>query len=295
VHYTRVVHFASRLIDHDWKGKSVLDAVWDDLTVLRNIRWGMGQTMYRYGSGFPDITFTGAEDSEIAAWIAAGNFADLSAKTFYAHNEDAVLDFKGLAGHALDPMNYYLPPMEHISCGTGIPLAILRGVQAGALTGSETDTANLWGMISGEQSAYENGIRQFIRALTGVDSDYVFNWKSGFEMDEQKKAQVEYTKAQTYDYLWNFMKRNEIRKKIDPDLPDLSPDEGGDDLKTKSNSPQPEPTFNPLIGEPAPVDANSNPLNNLKLQEQIKQGDASFLITEVHTKPIIQTTVQTTH
>ena len=65
VHYTRVIHFATRLIDHDWKGKSVLDPVWDDLNVLRNIRWGMGQTMYRYGSGFPDITFTGAEKEDI--------------------------------------------------------------------------------------------------------------------------------------------------------------------------------------------------------------------------------------
>jgi hypothetical protein len=180
-------------------------------------------------------------------------------------------------------MNYYLPPMEHISCGTGIPLAILRGVQAGALTGSETDTSNLWGMISGEQSAYENGIRQFIRALTGVDSDYVFNWKSGFEMDEQKKAQVEYTKAQTYDYLWNFLKRNEIRKKIDPDLPDLSAEEGGEDLKTKNNGPEPEVKLNPLTGEPMQPFGNGNPTQKLpsQIQEQINQGDASYIITEL--------------
>ena len=56
VHHTRVIHFATRLLDHPWKGLSVLDPIWDDTTTHRNIRWGMGQTLFRYGSGFPDIT-----------------------------------------------------------------------------------------------------------------------------------------------------------------------------------------------------------------------------------------------
>lgn len=294
VHYSRCIHFATRLIDHDWKGKSVLDAIWDDLTTLRNIRWGMGQTMYRYGSGFPDITFTDAEDEDIKAWIDAGNFADLSARTFYAHNDKAVLEFKGVAGRALDPMNYYLPVMEHISCGTGIPLAILRGVQLGAVTGSETDISQLESLLGAEQTAYEDGIRQLINALVGQDRDYDFNWLSGFEMDEQKQAQIEYTKAQTYDILWNFYKRNEIRKLIDPELAELTPEEGGDDLKTKSNGPQPEMKVNPLTGQPmpenpfgrAPNDAEPeieevDPLETRKIQEQIEKGEASYVITEI--------------
>lgn len=296
IHYSRVIHFATRLIDHDWKGKSVLDPIWDDLTTLRNIRWGMGQTMYRYGSGFPDITFTGAEDAEIQAWIDAGNFADLSARTFYAHNEDAVLDFKGVAGHTLDPMNYYLPPMEHISCGTGIPLALLRGIQVGAVTGSQTDVANLESLLSAEQTAYEDGIRQLITALVGQEGDYEFEWQSGFELDEAQKQAIALQYAQELDYLWSFMKRNEIRKRIDPELPELSAEEGGDDLKGKSNGPQPEVKVNPLTGQPlqqvpfgqekAPKDANpeeKKPLVDPKLQEQISQGGASYLITEINT------------
>jgi hypothetical protein len=298
VHYSRVVHFATRLIDHDWMGKSVLDAIWDDLTTLRNIRWGMGQTMYRYGSGFPDITFTGAEKKDIDDFIASGSFKDLSARTYFAHNEDQLLDFKGLQGHALDPMNYYLPPMEHISCGTGIPLAILRGVQAGALTGSQTDTSNLWSMISGEQSSYEDGIRLIIEALIGQETDFTFNWKGGFELDEQTKQQMALVRAQEVDYLWSFFKRNEIRKMIDPDCTDLSKEEGGDDLKGKSNGPQPEIGVNPLTGLPlnpdplkkqplgqegkAPFDAKpNNPLEDKKIQEQIAKGDASYIITEI--------------
>jgi len=65
VHHSRVLHFATRLLDHPYKGPSVLESVWDDLTTLRNVRWAMGQTMYRYGSGFPVVTVKGATKEQI--------------------------------------------------------------------------------------------------------------------------------------------------------------------------------------------------------------------------------------
>ncbi|NHV60260.1 MAG: hypothetical protein HA492_02450 [Candidatus Verstraetearchaeota archaeon] len=55
-------------MDHTWKGISTLEPVWDDLTVLRNIRWGTGQTMYRYGSGFLVVTVKGATKEEIEVY-----------------------------------------------------------------------------------------------------------------------------------------------------------------------------------------------------------------------------------
>jgi hypothetical protein len=42
IHFSRVIHCATRLLDHAYKGMSVLEPVYDDLTVLRNIRWGHG-------------------------------------------------------------------------------------------------------------------------------------------------------------------------------------------------------------------------------------------------------------
>lgn len=252
VHYTRVIHFSTRLIDHDWKGKSTLDPVWDDLTTLRNIRWGMGQTMYRTGSGFPDITFTGAEQEDIQAWVDAGGFDNWNARTGFVHNEDQLIEFKGLAGRALDPMNYYLPIMENISAGTGIPLAILRGVQAGALTGSEVNQQEYYGLVSDEQSGYETGIRTLINVIrkfteteTGKQKtdtpqtdkqEFTFEWLGGFELDEKKKAEIEQLEIQTLVAKAQFMTRNEVRKLIDPNLQDLSTEQGGDEILGRSNS-----------------------------------------------------------
>jgi len=231
--------------------------VWDDIVTLRNIRWGMGQTMFRYGSGIPDITFTGAEQADIDSYMDAGSFSNLSARTYFAHNEDQVIEFKGAAGRALDPMNYYLPIMENISCGTGIPLAILRGVQAGALTGSEVNQQEYYGVVSDAQSGYESGIRKLINVIRKVSlpnnaelEEFVFNWQSGIELTEEKKAQIDLMEAQAWQIKGQFMTRNEVRKAIDPDLEDLTPEQGGDEILGKSNLEQfdKEETFhvNPL-------------------------------------------------
>jgi len=245
VHYSRVIHFATRRTysssREEWQGLSVLDPVWDDIVTLRNIRWGMGQTMFRYGSGIPDITFTGAEQADIDSYMDAGSFSNLSARTYFAHNEDQVIEFKGAAGRALDPMNYYLPIMENISCGTGIPLAILRGVQAGALTGSEVNQQEYYGVVSDAQSGYESGIRKLINVIRDVYSptsdheEFMFKWQSGIELTEEKKAEIELMEAQAWQIKGQYMTRNEVRKAIDPDLEDLSEEQGGNEVLGKSS------------------------------------------------------------
>jgi len=275
VHYTRVIHFSTRLLAHDWQGLSVLDAIWDDLNVLRNIRWGMGQTMYRYGSGFPDLTFTGAEKTDIEDFISSGAFENLSARTYFAHSDAQTLEFKGLEGRALDPMNYYLPPMEHISCGSGIPLAILRGVQAGALTGSEVNQAEYYGLISDEQSGYEEGIRDLVtrilRLTTDTVPEFTFNWKGGFELDEEKKANIEKVKADTLLVKAQWHTRNEIRKMEDPTAKDLKPDQGGDEIIGRA-------TPFTAMGEGKPAFDEKKALPSDK-----EEGD-SFIVTELKKK-----------
>jgi hypothetical protein len=233
IHYSRVIHFASRLLEHDYKGMSVLDPVWDDLVTLRNIRWGMGQTMFRYGHGFPDLTFTGAEKTDIDDWVADGNFANLSARTYFAHNENQTIEFKGVAGRALDPMNYYLPIMENISAGSGIPLAILRGVQAGTLTGSEVNQQEYFALIGDEETYYETGIRQLIKSLTKTEDDFKFKWMGGFQLDDLKQAQINQVIAQTLQIKGDWHTRNELRKLEDPKLKPLSEEQGGEELLSK--------------------------------------------------------------
>lgn len=247
VHHSRVIHVATRLYEKsDWEGRAVLDNFWDDMVTLRNIRWSMGQTMFRYGPGFPDLTFTGAEQEKIDEYIESEAFKNITARTYWVHSDDVSMEFKGAAGRALNPMLYYLPIMENISCASGIPLAILRGAQAGALTGSQVNEREYYSIISDEQSAYEPGIRELINIILQLETqeaiatdqeapkipDWTFNWKGGFELTEEQKADIELKRLEAIykKVALTRFTHNEVRKMIDPSLDELSEEEGGDEI-----------------------------------------------------------------
>lgn len=220
LHFTRVIHGATRLLDHPYKGMSVLEPVYDDLTVLRNIRWGLGQTLFRYGSGFPDVEVKGAKRKQLDDLEASQQFKNLQARTYFLHSDDTKLEFKGVAGKALNPEPYYTPIMENIAAGSGVPLAILRGVQAGALTGSEVNEREYFKLISDAQSRYEPAVRQLIDALIecgqirfkyNTRRDYRIVWNGGFELSEKDKAQTELHQAQALKVKTIWMSLDEIR------------------------------------------------------------------------------------
>jgi len=214
IHYSRVIHFATRKIEPGYKGISVLEPVWDDLTVLRNIRWGMGQTMYRYGSGFPVVTVKGATEEQIRKYKE--EWGPLTAQTSMWTDENTTIEFKGLAGRALDPEPYYTPIMENISAGTSIPMAILRGAQAGQLAGSEVNEREYFKLISDCQSRYEPGIMELIDRLMETkqipNSPYKIKWLGGFEINPRDHAAAELDKVRVLEVKTNWMTVNEIRE-----------------------------------------------------------------------------------
>jgi len=214
VHFSRVIHFATRKLEPGYKGISVLEPVWDDLTVLRNIRWGMGQTMYRYGSGFPVVTVKGATKDQIDQYKR--EWGPLTAQTSMWADENTTIEFKGLAGRALDPEPYYMPIMENISAGTSIPMAILRGAQAGQLAGSEVNEREYFKLISDCQSRYEPGIMDLIDRLMETkqipDVHYRIKWLGGFEINLRDQAAAELDKTRSLELKTNWITVNEIRQ-----------------------------------------------------------------------------------
>ena len=235
VHYSRVIHFATRLLDHPYRGLSVLEPVYDDLTILRNIRWGLGQTIVRYGSGFPDILLKGKDADKIDEFILSKQMETVNARTYFVHNENQELEFKGVGGVTLDPEKYYVPIMESISAGSGIPLAILRGAQAGALTGSEVNEREYFKIVSDAQSRYEPGVRKLINMLIecgqirwfyNVPKKYRISWGGGFEVNEKDRAATQLSIAQALNVRSNWMTLNELRASMDPPLESLPGPQG---------------------------------------------------------------------
>jgi phage-related protein (TIGR01555 family) len=216
LHFSRAIHWATRLLDHPWKGLPALEVLYDDLTVFRNARWGLGQTLFRYGSGFPDVEFQGANKKDLDDLENSQQFKNLNARTYFLHNEKQKLDFKGLAGRALDPEPYIKPVVESLSCGSGIPEAILRGAQAGALAGSEVNEREYFSFISSLQALYEPYVWELIDRLMETGqirkvNDYRIVWLSGIELSEKDKAAVDLQLAQARNLKTGWMTVDEIR------------------------------------------------------------------------------------
>jgi hypothetical protein len=165
IHFSRVIHCATRLLDHAWKGVPVLEVMYDDQTVLRNARWALGETLVRTAAGFADITLKGAKAKQVRDFEAEQNLHSLNQRTYFVHPDDASVGWVGPAGKALNPEPYMNPLMESESCGSRIPLSHLRGANAGTLAGSEVNDREYWGGIAALQKLAEPIIWELVDRL----------------------------------------------------------------------------------------------------------------------------------
>lgn len=246
VHWTRCFKFSTRTGD-----VSALDVINDDMVCHRNARWGLAQTIFRYGSGFPVIKVYGADVTRLTEMASEGHFSDILARTYILINDQMEVDFKGAQVSALNPAPYLQPMIENMSIGSGVPEPILRGAQAGALTGSEVNEREYFKTISRIQMTCEDLVRWVVDKLlvSGQVEGYnetnkvdvksafdkikgkVFNafdlddpesepelidyevvWKGGFEMSETQKAQLDVMTEQANNLRGGYMTVNEIRE-----------------------------------------------------------------------------------
>jgi hypothetical protein len=259
IHYTRVCQVKTRS-----SATSVLDPIWDDLTCGRNIRWGASQWMYRTGGGFPVVGFpAGTTADELETYHDTAAFRNLMSRTaiFVSQNstnenDGMTFEFKGAAGHALDPMPFFKTNIEQIAIATGIPQAKLVGAQAGAVTGSEVNMQDYYKVVSREQAKIEPVVRWVVNRLAesgqltivkaAVDrrsegyqvgllkkmlrrvirrdyrhktaENYVIEWNSAFELSELDTAQVEQLQVQANQGKLDYMTIDEVRaeENLDP-------------------------------------------------------------------------------
>jgi len=231
VHFSRVIHCATRLLDHKYKGLTVIDSMYDDLTVFRNIRWGMGQTMFRIGGGFPDVEVQGATKKQLDDLEASQQFKSLHARTYFLHSDKTKLEFKGVAGKALNPEPYVNSCMEQLSMATGMPAAIMRGAQAGALAGSDVNEREYFKFISDLQASFEPYLWDLIDRLMETGQiprveDYEIVWNGGFELNELDRMTAALSKAQAEEVYSGWLTVNELRARMDPPLDALPGVEG---------------------------------------------------------------------
>ncbi len=216
IHYSRVIHCATRLLDHPWKGQSIVEVLYDDQTILRNARWSLGETLNRTASGIIDFTLKVGKKADVDKYENDEKLQQLNQRSYFVHDGNTSVNWVGPAGRALNPEPYVDPIMESVSCGSRIPLSHLRGANAGTLAGSEVNDREYWGSISSLQKLIEPTIWQLIDRLmeTGQISkvtDYRIVWPAGFELTETAKADLDLKKAQALNLKSNWSTIDELR------------------------------------------------------------------------------------
>jgi len=230
VHWTRMIHFASRKMGHPWRGVPVLAVLYSDLTAYRNAREAIVHAIKTHAAGFADVTLKGKKSQrQLDNFEKNNKLADLDDRSHFLHDSNSKVDWIGAKGKALDPEPYANISLESLSCGSRIPVSHLRGATAGTLAGSEVNDREYWGGIGMQQSLLERTVWDLIDRLmdTGqIDrvEDYNLVWPSGFELSDQTVSEIELRRAQTRKFELEYMTVDEVRKRdeLDP-LP-----EGGD-------------------------------------------------------------------
>ena len=215
VHFSRVLHVATRLDEEAWAGVPILEPIWDNLTVYRNIRWAAGQVYWRMAGLMVFTLPTNYTPEEIKAFFAS--LGDPNVRSFIALPDDKKLEILGAAGRTLDPSLFTDPILRSISMGSGIPKQKLEGTEAGALTGSEVNQREYYKYVSDQQKLYEAQIiGPLIDLMMSIgqiepDVDYKVEWTNAFQLDPKSEAETQLLQAQADLILLKYMTMDEVR------------------------------------------------------------------------------------
>ena len=219
VHFSRMIHFASRLMGHPWRGVPVLEVLYSDLTAYRNAREAIVRAIKTHAAGFANITLEGTKSQkQLDQFETDGKLPELDSRNYFLHGAGATVEWIGAKGKALDPEPYATISLESLSCGSRIPVSHLRGATAGTLAGSEVNDREYWGGIAMQQSLLERVVWDLIDRLMDAGQierveDYNLVWPSGFELSDQTVSEIELRQAQAQKLMLSWMTLDEVRKK----------------------------------------------------------------------------------
>jgi len=224
IHWTRMIHFASRRMGHPWRGVPALAVLYSDLTAYRNAREQIVHTIKTHAGGFADITLKGKKSQrQLEKFEQDNDLANLDSRTRFVHDNNSRIEWIGAKGKALDPDPYIDVSLESLSCGSRIPVSHLKGATAGTIAGSEVNDREYWGGVAMHQSLLERTIWDLIDLLMEIGQidrveDYNLVWPPGFELSDQTIADIKLKEAQAHKLQLEWMTIDEVRadEELDP-------------------------------------------------------------------------------
>jgi hypothetical protein len=206
---SRMVHIQNQSADEEsMTGESSLICLFDILTSLKSMDWGAGQAMWRHGGGMTVFIAPDSADPQTQIDAIDEVTADINAMTVLTMPPGTEV-ITGATG-ALNPSNYYTVAMEQISVGSRIPVSILRGSVAGALSASEKDRKDYQELLHEiQKTQITPAVRELLQKFQASgqlsEQEFIINWKIAPTLILEEKrgklldAQAELTKTKALE------------------------------------------------------------------------------------------------
>lgn len=188
IHKNRIIRFS---YNDDEVGK-ILPA-YDSLQVLDNVLWGTGQTMFRSGSGFPVVRVknsngvvtlpNGTKKTRLQMYKDMGFLRDMNTQTGFLIDEQDTFTFEGAAGKAIQPKEYYEVALQQVAIDLDVPVDVLKGISAGAVTGSETNLKIYYGDLHAKQKDKLEALFNDVFETLGI-TKVNYKWNPIFEQTQ---------------------------------------------------------------------------------------------------------------
>lgn len=198
VHYTRVLHIASDLLESEVYGSSKLESVFNRLMDLEKLVGGDAEMFWRGArpgySGKVDPDFMMTEDTKKELKEQIDEYENNLRRIFV--NEGVSLE--ALAQQIADPKNHVDVQIAMISAITGIPKRILIGSERGELSSGQ-DRSEWLSFVETRRMEYAEPIivRPFVDALieynvlpTPSNDKYVVRWEDLLSLTEKDRVEI---------------------------------------------------------------------------------------------------------
>ena len=161
------------------EGEPSLKCVYDLITVLKSMDWGIGQAMWRHGGGLTAFIVADSRNQQEQIDAIDELVTDINAMTTLTLPAGTQMYTEMNQG--LNPEPYYRMVMQQLAFGTRIPTSILIGSQAGSLTASEKDRHDYYELLGDIQAdvltpALMNILERFVESKQLIDGVVSIEW-----------------------------------------------------------------------------------------------------------------------
>lgn len=218
IHPDRVLHFENPGIDMFQTGISALLPCYDDLTVIKHVTWGAGQTMWRSGNQM--VSVIGPPRASPAQLDSIDNaMTDINAQSAMTFPYGTVFEAHSPSG--LNPAPYARIPLDNIAAATRIPLSILIGAQKGALASSLTDQRDYASTLTAIQSNVLTPLlnRLFWTLQKAGELPYKkfeIVWENTLTMSKPEETLTEYRTALTAERMFDLEQKKKAAETTTP-------------------------------------------------------------------------------